>query len=86
VRTQSEIDSIIRDVQARLDVKRQANGLALHVPPDGYLQDEDWLSVIVEPDVPGVRAYDYVDALGALERDLRKSGIEKVVLVPALAD
>jgi len=86
MRTQGEIDSVLRDVQARLDARRLSMGLALHVPKDGYLQDEDWLSVIVEPDAPGMRAYDYVDALGDIEQELRKSGVDHLVLVPAIAD
>ena len=43
MRSQSEIDSILRNVQDRLDAKRKGGGLGLHVPSGGYLQSDDWL-------------------------------------------
>jgi hypothetical protein len=86
MRTQAEVDAIIREVRTRLEDRRQATGMDLHVPPDGYVQDDDWLSVIVTPVAPGMRAYQYVEALGELERELRNRGVDHVLLVPAMAD
>jgi hypothetical protein len=86
MRTQAEIDAILTEVRARLDTKRRATGVDLRVPQDGYLQNDDWLNVIVTPTAQGMRAYEYVDALSDLEKELRDNGIEHVLLVPALAD
>jgi len=85
-RTKKEIGQILKQVQARLDAKRVETGIALKVPKDGYTQDEDWLHVLVSPAAEGIRAYDYVKALGQVESELRNTGIDHVVLVPALAD
>ena len=87
MRTQAQIDAVIQDIRSRLDARREANGMALHVPPGGYEQHEDWLSVIVRPDQQGaVRAYDYVEALHEIDREMRGCGIDHVVLVPAIVD
>ncbi len=61
-------------------------GVGLHVPPGGYVQDDDWLSIVVAPDTEGMRAYQYVDALGEIEDELRQGGMEKIVIVPAIGD
>ncbi len=86
MRSQSEIDAILHEVQAKLDTNGRATGLALKVPPGGYDEHDGWLSVIVAPVQAGVRAYDYVLAIGSVERDLRASGHQQVLLVPAMAD
>lgn len=87
MRTQAEISAILADVQTRLNAKRGSNGIDLRVPQDGYLQEDDWLNVIVSPTATnGVRAYQFVDTLSEVEKELRDSGVENVLLVPALAD
>ena len=87
MRTQAEIDGILAQIRERLAARQQATGIALTIPPGGYVQEgDDWLSVIVAPNGNGMRAYEYVDALSQLERELRDKGLEKVVLVPVIAD
>lgn len=86
MRSQHEIDAILRDVQARLDAKRGPTGIALRVPRDGYVEDDSWLNVVVTPLDRGVRASQYVEALGEVERELRAAGVGDVLLVPALAE
>ena len=86
MRTRQEIQNILKDVQQRLDVKKNQTGVALHVPQDGYVEEDDWLNIIVAPDKPGVRAHQYVEALGEIERELQASGLKQVLLVPALAE
>ena len=86
MRTQPEIDAVLTDVRAKLYIARQATGLALEVPPGGYDQHDGWLSVIVTPIGTGVRAYEYVEALGDVERAIRADGHQQVVLVPAMGD
>ena len=84
MRTQTEIDAILADVQARFDARRQVTGLDLRVPQQGYQDVEDWLSIIVTPVDESVRVYDYVQALGEVQRELRANGVKHVILVPAL--
>jgi hypothetical protein len=84
--SEQEIQRIVKQVQSRLDARRGATGLSLKVPKGGYREDDEWLHVIVAPVKNGVRAYDYVEALGEIESDLRDSGIDHVLLVPAMAD
>lgn len=86
MRTPQQIQGVLREVQRRLDAKPGTSSLALSVPPDGYLEDDDWLNVIVSATAPGVRAHQYVEALGEVEQELRADGIDRVLLVPALAD
>jgi hypothetical protein len=86
MRTQADIDAILRDVRAKLDSRKQTGGPDLYIPPDGYSQDDDWLTLLVSPGVPGIQAYQYVQALSELNRELRANGVEHVLLVPAFAD
>ncbi len=81
-----EIEDIIRDVQRRLDSRRSASGIALTVPEGAYRQEDEWLTVVVRPRENGVRAYDYVETLVEVDDELRRDVVEKVVLVPAMAD
>lgn len=84
MRTKRQIQQIVKEVQTRLDARRNETGLALAVEKNGYTQDDNWLHVVVSPTKNGIRAYDYVEALSDVERELREAGIEQVVLVPAL--
>lgn len=86
MRNQAEIDAILQNVQQKLVTKKNATGLALRVPAGGYVQNDDWLSIIVEPETAGMRAFQYVDALGEIEDELRDGGLEKVVIVPAIVE
>jgi hypothetical protein len=52
----------------------------------GYKLDDDWLYIVVEPAQAGVRASDHANLMSKIERDLRKEGIDQVLLVPALKD
>jgi hypothetical protein len=86
MKTPAQIRLIVQAVQAKLDAQRETTGLDLLVPKGGYLEEDDWLSVVVTPAVPGIRAHQYVDALGQIEQELRASGVDHVLPVPALAD
>ena len=85
-RTKREVNQILKQVQAHLDAKRDATGIALAVPKGGYHADDGWLTIIVSPAAKGIRAYDYVEALSDVEKELREEGLEQIVLVPAMAD
>lgn len=86
MRTQAEIDAILQRIRTHLDARRSATGMELRVPSKGYVQDDPWLTVIVEPAVAGMRAYQFVDALSDLEKELRDDGVDNVFLVPAIPD
>lgn len=86
MRTRHQIDTVIRDVQRLLDAHRRSTGIGLQVPPDGYVEDDPYLSVLVTPTDAGLRASEYVESLGDVERQLRTSGVPNVLLVPALVD
>jgi hypothetical protein len=86
MRDKAEIDNIVRDVQARLDARQRVTGVELNVPPGGYVDDDPWLNIIVTPKTNGVRAHEYVDALSEVEQELRASGVDHVLLVPAMAN
>lgn len=86
MRTSAEINTIVHDIQMKLDARHRAGGPNLRVPPDGFMEEDDWLNVIVEPIAAGIGAYQYVQALGEVEQELRAEGMQHVLLVPALAD
>jgi hypothetical protein len=86
MRSKSEIDTILRNVQARLDAKQAQTGVHLRVVQDDYLEDDNWLNLIVLPDSHDVRAHQYVDTLSEVEMELRNDGVRDVLLVPALAE
>ena len=83
-RTGRDIERLRRDIQRRLDRRREKLGFALKVT-DTTLQEAEWLHFVVVPDGPGVRAYDYAHALTEVEDEMRKEGGDRhVLLVPAL--
>lgn len=81
-----ELSSILRKVQDKLTAREKESGVSLAVSPEASRQQDDWLYVVVAPAKEGIRAYDYVSALGEVERELRREGIDHVLLVPAIAD
>jgi hypothetical protein len=86
MRTPKDIQDILRQVRSKLDAQKIQKGVALQVAKDGFVEDDDWLSVVVSPAAKGIRAYDYVEILGQVEKELRDDGVDHVVLVPAMAD
>jgi hypothetical protein len=84
--TDKDVEDVLDRVQARLDEKRQATGVALTVPREGFRRDNGWLFVTVAPADSNVRTTDYVDLLGEVEDELHTEGLNHVFLVVALAD
>lgn len=81
--TTTEQGEIVRRVTARLaDAERE--GVYLKV--SGSTLDDEWLYIVVEPARAGVRASDHANLMSEIERELRKDGIDQVLLVPALRD
>ena len=86
MRTQQQIDAVLNRVQSLLDDQKRTTGVDLRVPPDGFVDDDPWLSVLVTPAGSGVRASQYVESLDDVEKALRRAGVDHVLLVPALVD
>ena len=86
-KSQEEIAKLQDHVQALLDsyVKEQRVDFALKVSQE-YLQQEEWLYLIVVPAKEGIRAYEYAKALTDVEEKLRREEhVDNVLLVPSLA-
>jgi hypothetical protein len=78
-----QIDPIVKKVEQLL---AQAQAQGIHLKVSGSKLDDDWLSIVVVPSRPGVRALDYANLLSQIERELRAQGDDQVLLVPALED
>lgn len=81
--TATQTNEIIDRVEKRLN-EAARRGVKLKV--SSYKLDDDWLYVVVEPDVAGIRASDHADLMEEIERELRTEGIDQVLLVPAMRD
>jgi len=77
---------LLQEAQALLDAACKRRGFRLKIPQDGYRIDEEWTIIVATPTKAGVRAYDYVEVLSAVEKQLRARGHEHVILVPAMGD
>lgn len=84
--TASDIAELRNEAQSLLDAKCKRRNFRLVIPDDGYTVDGDWINIVVSPSKTGIRAYDYVEILSEVEKELRTRGHEHVLLVPALAD
>jgi hypothetical protein len=56
------------------------------MPTPGNRLDDGWLTVVITPTKPNIRASEYANLMSEIERELRTKGVEEVVLVPALAE
>jgi hypothetical protein len=81
--TQQGATEIVDKVKKRL-VDAEREGIYLKVTGDKL--DGDWLYIVVVPSRPGVRASEYANYMSKVERELRATGEENVLLVPALED
>ena len=81
--TTQQVPGIVEKVRHRLaDAER--DGIYLKV--SGEKLEDDWLSIVVVPTRPGVRASDHAQIMSRIERELRAQGDDNVLLVPALED
>ena len=86
-KTPQEVEQLRQHVQELLDtyVRQEKFDFRLIVTEE-YVQQEDWLHILVLPDRKGIRAYEYAEALSAVSRKLhREEHVENVLLLPALA-
>ncbi len=85
-RTKRDIERLRKDIQRRLDQRKAKLGFALKVIEETR-QEAGWLTFIVVPDGPGVRAYDYAHTLTQIEDEVEKeTGEHYILLLPALPD
>lgn len=82
--TQKEVEGILDIIKRRLDDEAARIGVRLQVS-DSSLEDE-WLYVVVTPIEAGVRASDHAELMAKIERELRESGAENVLLVPTITE
>ncbi len=86
-KTPQQVEELQKHVQELLNdyVRDKKYDFSLKVI-DEYVQQEDWLHLIVVPDKEGVRAYDYAKALTDVGNKLRREEhVEHVLLLPTLA-
>ena len=81
--TLEQVPSIIADVENRL---REAADHGDHLHVSGNSLDDEWLYIVVSPAETGVRASDHARLMSQIERDLRNSGYDDVLLVPTLEE
>ncbi len=81
--TQLEVPGIVAEVRRRLADESQRG---IHLEVAGERLDDDWLYVVVTPSQPGVRASDHARLMSQIERELRQTGKQHVLLVPVLED
>jgi hypothetical protein len=79
----AQVTNIVDKVRQRLgDGEKEG----IHLKVVGEKLDDDWLYIVVVPSKPGVRASEYANYMSKIERELRASGDDHVLLVPALQD
>jgi hypothetical protein len=81
--TTAQMSEIVDRVKAKLSA---AEAEGVHLKVSGSKLDDDWLYIVVEPSKEGVRASDHANLMSKIERELRKDGIDQVLLVPALRE
>jgi hypothetical protein len=81
--TQAEVSGIVAEVRQRL---AEASNQGIHLQVIGDKLEDDWLYVAVAPSQPGVQALDHAQTMSKIERELRQSGKNHVLLVPTLED
>jgi len=83
-RTKRDIERLRKEIQRVLDERKDKMGFALKVT-DITRQQDEWLTFIVVPDSPGVRAYEYAHALTEAEDEVKeKTGDRHILLLPTL--
>lgn len=82
-RTPEQVARIVERVETLLQERNKRLAYNLAVPQDGWVQEGEWVNVLVAPDRAGVRGSEFAEVLGAIDEQLRQEGIENVLLVPA---
>jgi hypothetical protein len=80
--TQEALDALGRLLRER----QQQRDPDMYVPEAAWVEDGEYLTIAVQPVQEGIRAYDYVQELDKIERELHEAGFTNVILVPAIVD
>ena len=82
----TDMERLRKHVQELLNARTNRRKYRLRVSEEVREEDE-WVYFVVSPDREGVSAFDYAGVLSDVEAVLRRDEhVEKVLLVPALAD
>jgi hypothetical protein len=73
-------------IQNLLDADEGAHRFGLHVVEELTRTEDNWTYVIVQPTLPGIRAYDYAELLERVEQQIRKQESANVLVLPASGD
>lgn len=73
-------------VQDLLNADPAAMKFRLRVVEELTRQEDDWTYIVVQPGLPGIRAYDYSELLTKIEAAVRKAEGANVLVVPASGD
>jgi hypothetical protein len=84
--TENDIPQVVQDVKDRLSRKSLERHLPLELEDRDYHLEDDWLLLSVTPTQEGVHPFLYAELLGEIEAELRKDGVDNVLLVPTLPD
>lgn len=79
------VADLISRLRVLLDQRNRRARVRLAIHDDGFVEQDDWVHLIVVPDGP-VKAYEFVEELEQIERQLQKTVGEKVLVVPAAPD
>lgn len=81
--TKEQVPAIVAEVRRRLD-DMEKQGVYLKIVSDKL--DDGWLYVVVMPSRPGMRASDHARIMSQIEREMRKQGTDRLLLVPTLEE
>ena len=84
--TENDIPRVVQDIRERLSRKSQERNLPIRLEEENYQLEDNWLYLAVTPTQGGIHPFLYAEMLGEIETELRRDGIDNVLLVPSFAD
>ncbi len=83
--TEQEIPNVVKNGKERFARKSRERNLDAELYDKDYRLENDWLYLSVSPMRKG-ELTEYAEMLTEIEKELRKEGIDNVLLVPTLPD
>lgn len=84
--SQTNTEDLVARANALLKEHTKGRGFSLTVSEGSVQVDDGWIYLVVTPTSAGVRAYDYVEVMSAVEKALRDENFGNVLCVPAVPD
>ena len=81
--TEQDIPAVTKRVQELIS---SAQSRKINLRLSGYLYDDGWLYLVVEPTGQGERASQHAHFMTEIERTLQKEGFDQVLIVPAVPE